>query len=341
MKGLGGYHLACDATSAEAVGALRARKRREEKPLAVMVGDLEAARALAEISPAEAELLESPERPIVLIVVFFSSRWIARSSVSPVEQITATAERITSQNLDERVEPPANKDELFRLTTTIKDANGTLEMAMTAPPLAEALQILPEVESSTRLNGPGKNVVLKCSGKTFNEENWYFADSTFFGIFTCSLLEGDPAKALMAPYSLVLSETAARKYFGTASALGKAVTVEWYDQRHDYLVTGVMKDPPRESHFHPDIVASFASVPRTQLAGDVPDQIPGFDASLDQILCNGSHDNDLLAVNSGNYTDPVLRIFFTEFVSQLPEGVFVNARDVSRQQIHSLHQLHC
>ncbi len=66
VKGLGGYHLACDATSAEAVGTLRARKRREEKPLAVMVGDLEAARTLAEISPAEAELLESPERPIVL-----------------------------------------------------------------------------------------------------------------------------------------------------------------------------------------------------------------------------------------------------------------------------------
>jgi hydrogenase maturation protein HypF len=66
VKGLGGYHLACDATSAEAVRTLRARKRREEKPLAVMVTGLEAARALAELSPAEEALLESPERPIVL-----------------------------------------------------------------------------------------------------------------------------------------------------------------------------------------------------------------------------------------------------------------------------------
>ena len=66
VKGIGGYHLACDATSSEAVRTLRARKRREEKPLAVMVEDLGAARALTEISPAEAMLLESVERPIVL-----------------------------------------------------------------------------------------------------------------------------------------------------------------------------------------------------------------------------------------------------------------------------------
>jgi hydrogenase maturation protein HypF len=66
VKGLGGYHLACDATSSAAVRLLRERKRREEKPLAVMVRDLDEARALADLLPAEAELLASIERPIVL-----------------------------------------------------------------------------------------------------------------------------------------------------------------------------------------------------------------------------------------------------------------------------------
>jgi hydrogenase maturation protein HypF len=66
VKGLGGYHLACDATSPAAVATLRARKRREEKPLAVMVADLETARSLADLSPAEEALLASVERPIVL-----------------------------------------------------------------------------------------------------------------------------------------------------------------------------------------------------------------------------------------------------------------------------------
>jgi hydrogenase maturation protein HypF len=64
VKGLGGYHLACDATSETAVERLRARKQREEKPLAVMTGD---PGSLAVLDPGEQTLLESPARPIVLV----------------------------------------------------------------------------------------------------------------------------------------------------------------------------------------------------------------------------------------------------------------------------------
>jgi hydrogenase maturation protein HypF len=67
VKGIGGYHLACDATSAEAVASLRARKARGGKPFAVMVRDLDAARALAEIDDDEAAVLTSPARPVVLL----------------------------------------------------------------------------------------------------------------------------------------------------------------------------------------------------------------------------------------------------------------------------------
>ena len=67
VKGLGGYHLAVDATSSEAVRLLRERKRRDAKPFAVMVRDLREARKLAILSEAEARLLESVERPIVLV----------------------------------------------------------------------------------------------------------------------------------------------------------------------------------------------------------------------------------------------------------------------------------
>ena len=66
VKGLGGYHLACDATSEGAVARLRARKGRDEKPFAVMVGDLRAAAELAHLDAGERALLEAPERPIVL-----------------------------------------------------------------------------------------------------------------------------------------------------------------------------------------------------------------------------------------------------------------------------------
>ncbi len=66
VKGVGGFHLACRADDEEAVSVLRSRKHREEKPFALMVRDLESARALAELSPEEAVLLVSRVRPIVL-----------------------------------------------------------------------------------------------------------------------------------------------------------------------------------------------------------------------------------------------------------------------------------
>jgi len=74
VKGLGGYHLACDATSEEAVARLRGRKHREDKPFAVMTRE---PRALADLSADEEELLRSRERPIVLV------RRVAGASVAP------------------------------------------------------------------------------------------------------------------------------------------------------------------------------------------------------------------------------------------------------------------
>ena len=82
IKGLGGFHLACDATSEDVVAKLRARKHRDEKPFAVMVADLATARALAHISPDEAALLCAPERPIVLV---------ARRAGQPLARVVAPA----------------------------------------------------------------------------------------------------------------------------------------------------------------------------------------------------------------------------------------------------------
>ncbi len=79
VKGIGGYHLACDASDADAVGRLRERKGRGAKPFAVMVPDLDGARRIAAVGPMEADALRSPARPVVL-----SARTTGRSVSSGV-----------------------------------------------------------------------------------------------------------------------------------------------------------------------------------------------------------------------------------------------------------------
>lgn len=81
IKGLGGFHLACDVTNSSAVHLLRARKRRVEKPFAVMVPDLGAAQELCDVSVTEASALQSIQRPIVLLSK--KRRDIAPEAVAP------------------------------------------------------------------------------------------------------------------------------------------------------------------------------------------------------------------------------------------------------------------
>ncbi|GAB2460978.1 carbamoyltransferase HypF [Xylanimonas ulmi] len=83
VKGVGGFHLACSALDGHAVRALRARKGREAKPLAVMVRDLDTARALTHVSDAEAAQLTRPARPIVLLRRRDDAAWPVAAEVAP------------------------------------------------------------------------------------------------------------------------------------------------------------------------------------------------------------------------------------------------------------------
>jgi hydrogenase maturation protein HypF len=87
VKGLGGYHLACLAGDEAAVGALRARKHREDKPFALMAAGVAAARALVELTPAEEELLVSRARPIVVARRRFDAA--VAPSVAPARRTSA------------------------------------------------------------------------------------------------------------------------------------------------------------------------------------------------------------------------------------------------------------
>ncbi|MEJ2613747.1 MAG: ABC transporter permease [Ignavibacteriaceae bacterium] len=96
--------------------------------------------------------------------------------------------------------------------------------------------------------------VLRYKDKAFSEERFFCADSTFFKVFTVKFLEGNPQKALTQPNSVVITEAMAKKYFGNEDPMGKILNA---DHRRDWLVTGVVKSFPKNSHFHFDFLGSI------------------------------------------------------------------------------------
>ena len=116
----------------------------------------------------------------------------------------------------------------------------------------------PEVEESTRLfgNRGAGDFYVKIKDKVFDEKNVVNADSNFFRVFTAKLLGGDANTALEKPNSVVLNETTAKKYFGSATeAMGKTLEVDG----GSLLVTGVCEDWPEHSHFLFDLLISSSS----------------------------------------------------------------------------------
>lgn len=129
--------------------------------------------------------------------------------------------------------------------------------AVSPAPFSEALITeFPEVEASTRLRRFGFPVI-RYRDKVFSEERWYWADGTFFNVFTVPFLQGDPKTALTKPNSVVITESMAGKYFGVENPLGKSLSA---DNHRDYQVTGVIEDVPHNSHVHYDFLASFITI---------------------------------------------------------------------------------
>lgn len=135
---------------------------------------------------------------------------------------------------------------------------GTNEInaTFTAAPMAEVLMLeFPEVEQACRLRNFGFPVI-RYEDKVFSEERFFWADSNIFEIFTIPFIQGDPKTALAKPLSVVITESTAKRYFGEENPMGKTINS---DNRRDYMITGVVKDVPHNSHFHFDFLGSLIS----------------------------------------------------------------------------------
>lgn len=113
----------------------------------------------------------------------------------------------------------------------------------------------PEVENAVRTI-KYENMAVQYGDKLFEEKRFFYADSTFFEIFTMPLLAGNARTALHVPSQVVLSESMAKKYFGTEDPMGKTIRVEG----KDYTVSGVMRDAPENTQVRPDFIGSFVSL---------------------------------------------------------------------------------
>ena len=116
-------------------------------------------------------------------------------------------------------------------------------------PLLE--ELFPEVEESARFLAGLRTFILSYKDRTFSERRVFPADPEVLEMFTFPLIEGNPKTALKDPYSLVLSERVAKKYFGNESPIGKIITV---DNQFPMKVMGVMKEVPSNSTFRFDIL---------------------------------------------------------------------------------------
>lgn len=154
-------------------------------------------------------------------------------------------------------------DRIYRLLTKVKmdghDMQSISFSAKLAPLLKEST---PHVEDFVRVKAAYNKVVMKNPEKPasqFFEKNFLFADGSFFNVFSFKVKNGDRDNFLMNPYTMVISERAAAKYFGDEDPVGKTLL---YEGKHLFEITGVAENPPSNSTFNFDFVASVNTIPQ-------------------------------------------------------------------------------
>ena len=149
---------------------------------------------------------------------------------------------------------PYYKNTYRTLIELIKDLQPETYSSHTGPGIASQLkQEFPEIVYATRFSSRfEKNVSY--NQRAFNEEGFGFADPDFFNIFAFPLLQGQKETALSNPFSIVITEDLAKKFFGSEDPMGKTLRLEG---QFDFLVTGVLKNIPSNTHLRFNILVPF------------------------------------------------------------------------------------
>jgi len=147
-------------------------------------------------------------------------------------------------------------DRLYRITYTPKFAGLSKGLPMLSTAAAPLLKdYFPGIETSARLFR--RSATIQKDLNTTEERQFFFGDSTILDIFTFHFLQGERRHALSNPFTVVLSASAARRYFGDAPAVGQSIRL---DGNYPLLVTGVFADFPNNSHIHIDLLTNYQTM---------------------------------------------------------------------------------
>ena len=149
----------------------------------------------------------------------------------------------------------SKKDEIYRIVEIGDEGGEVRYFGQTTPQAGPTLTAeYEEVVEFTRLFKFGGHINFTIGDTKFGERAYYFADSTFFDVFDFELLKGDRNTALKEPFSMVIDEEWSQKLFGKENPIGKEIVL---DEGEVYVITGVLKRIPQNSHLQIKILTSL------------------------------------------------------------------------------------
>ena len=149
-------------------------------------------------------------------------------------------------------------DRIYRVSSKITEPDDQFTWIVAQIPFGpQVAEDYPDVQAYVRFIEMGRTL-FKYEDKEFNEEHFYYADSTLFDVFTYKVVKGEVKTALEEPNKIILTEKTAAKYFGDADPIGKTLKTA----ERTFEVTGVIKNVPFNSHFRFDALASRNNLPR-------------------------------------------------------------------------------
>ena len=154
-----------------------------------------------------------------------------------------------------------DKDNIYRVESFFsKNGNITDSWVTSSFGYGAAMQKeFPQIKSFVRINNLDCEKMVRYQNVIYREPRVVLVDSNFFSFFSYKLLKGDPATVLTDPNTVVLSRSAAKKYFGDEDPIGKFMDISSQQSSYHCIVTGVFEDFPLQSHLHLNVMISFNS----------------------------------------------------------------------------------